>query len=84
MPATFSTAITLHAVIDFDRVRRGPVPPSDAGERSPPRPGRIPRRHGPSTAEIERLTQIIIAEMVRAVRWRRGQGVGHPPPPEKG
>lgn len=84
MPATSSTAITLYAVFDFDRVCRGPAPPPSSGKRLPLCLGQEPKPKAPSTSEIERLTRIVIAEMVRAVRWRRGQGVGHPPPPEKG
>lgn len=80
MSATLSTAIDFVTVFDFACVRRQPTPPPGGRERVRPKRGRGSNCSLPSTAEIERLTQLVIAEMVRAVRWRRGQGVGQWPP----
>lgn len=80
MPATFSTAIDVITVFDFARLRHEPKPPPGDREYVRPKRGRGVNCSGPSTAEIERLTRLVVDEMVRAVRWRRGPDIGRLPP----
>lgn len=84
MPATSSTTVDFITVIDFAIVRRRAAPPPHIHARFLSGSGRVRPPIVRPTAEIERLTRIVMEEMIRAVRWRRGLGVGSQPPPESG